>query len=431
MTSKSLNVGKSLDDWLSYIESQHPSEIELGLERGASVLEKLNITRPKGKIITVAGTNGKGSTCAMLTQYLTSQGHRVGTYTSPHFIDFNERIAINNLPCGDGSICDAFQQIERIREDTPLTYFEFSTLAALLIFSESDLDYWVLEVGLGGRLDSVNMVDTDVAVVTSIALDHTDWLGNSLDVIAQEKAGIAREGKLLISGVVNPPDTIATTATRVGAVLKQKAIDFSFLKKADSWSWSGNGQTFDLLPLPNLPIENAATVIAVLSYMGLSPCYDALATLFQQAELMGRFQKVSEAPLVYIDVAHNPEAAGELANRIRCFDKAPIAVCGMLKDKDISHVMKVLADKFSTWYLADLGGPRGAKAEDLLFKLSLHSSVRSSLVFASVADAYQAAITQAQQESRAVIVFGSFITVTDYLEHARNIQDEQTKGSIC
>jgi len=427
MTSESLTVCKSLDDWLSYIESQHPSEIELGLERGASVLAKLNIVRPKEKIITVAGTNGKGSTCAMLTQYLQSQGHSVGTYTSPHFIDFNERITIDDRPCEDDLICQAFKVIETVRGDTPLTYFEFSTLAALWIFSQANLDYWVLEVGLGGRLDSVNMVDTDVAVVTSIALDHTDWLGDSLEVIAQEKTGIARAGKLLVSGVVNPPASLANTANGIGAVLRQKGTDFSYVKKGNVWSWSGNNVRFDDLPVPNLPIENAATVVAILSYMGLSPTKEALASLFHSAQLTGRFQKVSSEPLVYIDVAHNPEAATELANRIADFESAPIAVCGMLKDKDIASVMAILGSQFSAWYCADLKGIRGAKADELFTKLT-HSYKQS---FPSVAQAYDAAVAQAIEESRAVVVFGSFVTVTDYLQHARYLQHDREKGVPC
>ena len=409
----------SLDSWLSYIESQHPSEIELGLERGSSVLEKLNISRPKGKIITVAGTNGKGSTCAMLTQYLYSQGHSVGTYTSPHFIDFNERIAINDMACDDLIICQAFSAIEAARGDTPLTYFEFSTLAALWIFSQADLDYWVLEVGLGGRLDSVNMVDTDVAVVTSIALDHTDWLGDSIEVIAREKTGIARKDKLLISGVVNPPRSLAQTAVMIGADLRQKGEDFSYQINGDQWSWTGNNQVFANLPRPNLPLENAATVVAVLSYMGFDLELLDLQALFQTAELTGRFQKVNESPLIYIDVAHNPEAAGELAKRVSQLGVKPIAVCGMLKDKDINSVMATLCDQFSSWYLADLGGPRGAKAQELGQVLArLHDIVANE--YSSIAEAFEAAACRALEENRPIIVFGSFVTVTDYLAHIKH-----------
>ncbi|MBR7889902.1 bifunctional tetrahydrofolate synthase/dihydrofolate synthase [Marinomonas sp. A79] len=407
----------SLNSWLSYIESQHPSEIELGLERGRQVLHRLNLSRPKNKVITVAGTNGKGSTCAMLTQYLCSQGFSVGTYTSPHFIAFNERIALNNLPCSDELLCRAFEVIEAAREDTPLTYFEFSTLAALWIFDQSELDYWVLEVGLGGRLDSVNMIDTDVAVVTSIALDHTDWLGDNIDIIAQEKTGIAREGKLLVSGVVNPPSTIETTATSIGAHLRQKGRDFHFTQQATSWSWQGNGIEFQNLPLPNLPLQNAATVIAVLSYMGFDLTFDDLATLFSTAQLTGRFQQVSSSPDVYIDVAHNPEAALELVQRIGRLSKAPIAVCGMLKDKDINSVMQHLGGHFSQWFCADLGGARGAKAGELLHALKTFAEAGTvkAEAFSSVSSAFDAALKIATEEERAIIVFGSFVTVSDYL----------------
>lgn len=407
----------SLSSWLSYIESQHPSEIELGLERGSKVLTRLNLSRPKINVITVAGTNGKGSTCAMLTQYLCTQNYSVGTYTSPHFLDFNERIALNNRSCDDDLICRAFEAIEAARENISLTYFEFSTLAALWIFDQSKLDYWVLEVGLGGRLDSVNMIDTDVAVVTSISLDHIDWLGDNIDVIAREKAGIARKDKLLISGVVNPPGSIATTALDVGAHLRQKGIDFSFTSNQSEWAWTGNGVQFNNLPIPSLPLQNAATVIAVLVFMGLAPAQEDLVTLFRTAQLTGRFQQVASSPDIYIDVAHNPEAAVELAHRVSHFPRQPVAVCGMLKDKDIDGVMTHLAKSFSDWFCADLAGARGARADELVEHImqcspSLLSKVKA---FGSVNDAFDAALTKAKEEQRSVIVFGSFVTVSNYL----------------
>lgn len=407
----------SLASWLSYIEGQHPSEIELGLNRGSAVLARLNLSRPKCKVITVAGTNGKGSTCAMLTQYLCSQGYSVGTYTSPHFLAFNERIALNDSPCDDDTICRAFEAVEAAREGTSLTYFEFSTLAALWVFDQSKLDYWVLEVGLGGRLDSVNMIDTDVAVVTSISLDHIDWLGDNIDVIAQEKTGIARKDKLLVSGVVNPPSTIASTALEIGANLRQKGQDFHFELNQNSWSWTGNDVCFENLPVPSLPLQNAATVIAVLVYMGLSPAYVDLVDLFSNAQLMGRFQKVATSPDVYIDVAHNPEAAIELANRISALPRKPVAVCGMLKDKDVASVMVHLADSFSDWFCTDLAGPRGAKADELIKHIAQSSPSLglSAMAFSSVSDAFSAALVKAEVDQRSVIVFGSFVTVSDYL----------------
>ncbi len=411
----------SLADWLSYIESQHPSEIELGLERGNKVLAKLGLKRPKHKVITVAGTNGKGSTCAMLTQYLVSQGYSVGTYTSPHFLHFNERIALNNQPCEDALICQAFELIEQLRADIPLTYFEFSTLAALWVFDQSELDYWVLEVGLGGRLDSVNMVDADVAVVTSIALDHVDWLGDDINVIACEKTGIAREGKLLVSGVINPPKGIADTAADIGAVLKQKGVDFQFSAKQKTWSWQNDEHRYDDLPIPSLPLQNAATVVAVLTYMGLEPKASDLAALFASAELTGRFQKVSQQPDVYIDVAHNPEAAIELQQRLAAFDTQPIAVCGMLHDKDIASVVSILANSFSTWHCTDLAGPRGAKAQELVTHLTpLGVSARC---YSNMASALISATEQARQEGRSLVVFGSFVTVSDYLQFAKGKND--------
>lgn len=407
----------SLASWLSYIESQHPSEIELGLERGNTVLARLNLSRPKYKVITVAGTNGKGSTCAMLTQYLCAQGYSVGTYTSPHFLHFNERIALNDSPCDDDILCRAFDAIETAREGIALTYFEFSTLAALWIFDQSKLDYWVLEVGLGGRLDSVNMIDTDVAVVTSIALDHMDWLGDNLDVIAREKTGIARKDKLLISGVVNPPSTIASTAQEIGAILRQKSEDFHFSRNGGVWSWLGEDVQYDNLPVPALPLQNAATVVAVLVYMGFTPTQADLSTLFANAQLTGRFQQVASSPDVYIDVAHNPEAAVELSLRLSELPTKPIAVCGMLKDKDIDAVMDHLSGSFSRWFCCDLPGPRGAKASELIKSISQqsHKSSLEEYSFQSVREAFAAALAQARVEHCPVIVFGSFVTVSEYL----------------
>lgn len=402
--------GKTLEDWLSYIESQHPNNIELGLDRCSLVLEKLNIDRPKQKVFTVAGTNGKGSTCAMLTSYFVNDGFSVGTFTSPHFLKFNERIAINGEPVTDALICEAFHFIDEIRQDIELTYFEFNTLAAFYIFSQAKLDYWVLEVGLGGRLDSVNMLDADIAIVTSISLDHTDWLGDSLDQIAIEKTGIARKGCLLVSGVVNPPTTIRSNALSIGAILKQKNEDFSFEDQGDYWSWKNKDVEFTQLCMPKLPIENAATMIASLVYSGAEPTQEKLNNLFASVSLLGRFQKVSTGPDVIIDVAHNPEAATELVKQIEKLNVRPIAVCGMLEDKDFSSVINILANSFSAWYFADLNVPRGSKAS------TLAQCLPSSSCFESVSDAFIVAKKHAIENNLPIIVFGSFHTVADYLE---------------
>lgn len=399
---------RSLTDWLSYIESQHPAEIELGLERGLTVLNQLNLGRPKEKVITVAGTNGKGSTCTMLTQYMVELGYKVGTYTSPHFLRFNERVCVNGVEVSDELLCQAFELIEQVRGDIQLTYFEFSTLAALWVFDHLELDYWVLEVGLGGRLDSVNMVDTDLAVVTSISLDHEDWLGNSIEFIGREKAGIARAGKPLVSGVVNPPSTIASVAEEVGAFLVQKHADFDFEVMGESWSWTGFGHTFMDLPLPKLPLENAATVIAVLLQLNITVSQELLSRMFERATLMGRFQKVSDSPLIYIDVAHNPEAATLLKQQVSALNGPVLAVCGMLKDKDIGSVMAILNDAFSEWFFIDLDGPRGAKASELA------QYVSDSSQYSNIRDALSAAKLAASSDST-IVVFGSFVTVSEYL----------------
>jgi len=336
----------------------------------------------------------------------------VGTFTSPHFVHFNERIAINGEPVSDEIICQAFAHIEQIRGDIALTYFEFNTLAAVHIFSNAKLDYWVLEVGLGGRLDSVNMIDADVAAVTSISLDHIDWLGDSLDIIAQEKAGIARAGKLLISGVNQPPSSLKTTALNIGADFKQKGEDFSFqLDPNNTWSWQGNGHKIEGLPVPNLPVENAATVLAILSYSGFSLDFDSLKSLMLNASLTGRYQTLMQSPHVVLDVAHNPEAALELQRRLLRSNKKAIAVCGMLHDKDIETVLGCLKTNFDHWYLADLDAPRGASAEQLSQYLENYE------MFANVGSAFDAAIKAASNEDALIIVFGSFVTVADCITH--------------
>ncbi|ADZ91324.1 bifunctional tetrahydrofolate synthase/dihydrofolate synthase [Marinomonas mediterranea] len=405
-------AAKSLSDWLSYIESQHPSEIELGLDRGLKVLAELDLKRPNKKVITVAGTNGKGSSCALITQYLISIGRTVGTYTSPHFLRFNERVSLNDRECSDELLINAFEKIENARKDTPLTFFEFSTLAALLIFSELELDYWVLEVGLGGRLDSVNMIDTDLAVVTSISLDHTDWLGDSLDVIAREKAGIARSSKPLVSGVVNPPSSISEVAQALNAPLYQKGCDFAYaIDDGQYWSWSSEKAQYSNLPRPKLPIENAATVIQALMLLDEGVSQAQLEALFSNATLKGRFELVEKDPFVYIDVAHNPEAANELKSRVSQFDKKPIAVIGMLKDKDIASVLDILKDAFQSWKVCSLNVPRGASKSELLALLP--SDVKG---FDEFEGAYSEAVKQARVENRPVVIFGSFVTVSHYLE---------------
>jgi len=403
---------KSLSDWLSYIESQHPNNIELGLDRCSAVLAKLAFDRPNEKIFTISGTNGKGSTCTFLTHYFGLKEFNVGTFTSPHFVRFNERIAINGEPVSDDIICQAFAHIEQIRGDIALTYFEFNTLAAVHIFSNAKLDYWVLEVGLGGRLDSVNMIDADVAAVTSISLDHIDWLGDSLEIIAQEKAGIARAGKLLISGVNQPPSSLKATALKIGADFKQKGEDYSFsLEQDGTWSWQGNGETVKGLPVPNLPVENAATVLAILSYSGFRLDFDTLESLMLDASLTGRYQTLMQSPHVVLDVAHNPEAALELQRRLLRSNKKAIAVCGMLHDKDIESVLSCLKANFDQWYLADLDAPRGASAQQLSQYLDNYQ------MFENVGSAFDAAVKVASKEDALIIVFGSFVTVADCITH--------------
>lgn len=401
----------SLDSWLSYIESQHPAEIELGLDRGLAVLQRLDLSRPKHKVITVAGTNGKGSTCTLISSYLVRQGYRVGTYTSPHFLRFNERVALDSQPCSDSLLMEAFAVVEQARGDIPLTYFEFSTLAGLWVFSQQSLDYWVLEVGLGGRLDSVNMIDTDVAVITSIALDHMDWLGDSIEVIGREKAGICRPGKPLVNGMYQGPASIAQVAAEQNAIYSEKGVDFRTEVTASGMEFHGFDQHLVGLPLPKLPQENVATVIAALIQAEVEIDHGILSQTLADTTLTGRFQQVANDPVIYLDVAHNPEAAGTLVQQLQGLERQPIAICGMLKDKDIASVMALLKNSFASWHLLDLDVPRGSKADHLKQYLPAAQTHQ----YSSMAEALAVASDEARKEQRAIVVFGSFITVTEYL----------------
>ncbi|MBR9828245.1 MAG: bifunctional tetrahydrofolate synthase/dihydrofolate synthase [Oceanospirillales bacterium] len=413
---------QTLDAWLARIEACHPSEIELGLTRLAEVAARLPIDLERSSKIIVAGTNGKGSTVAMLESILRQQGVSVGVYTSPHFLRYNERITLNGMPVDDECLCQAFAVIEQARGETPLTYFEYGTLAALLIFSQAQVDVALLEVGLGGRLDAVNIVDADIAVVTTVALDHTDWLGSDRETIGFEKAGIFRTGKPALCGDVAAPDSVIRHADSLAAPLYRNGVDYRFERGAGSWNWNGldaqgNACSFNALPLPTLPLSNAALVMQVLQLLPFSVSESAVRQGFARACLAGRMQPVQIGALAAtLDVAHNPEAALYLADTLRreqCEGQLHL-VLGMLADKDIRAVVEQLVPVVDRWYPVTLDVPRGATADTLVGVLA-EAGVDAASIHAAddVADAV--AMLQALDARDRVVIAGSFFTVAEAL----------------
>ncbi|MGY3868880.1 bifunctional tetrahydrofolate synthase/dihydrofolate synthase [Aeromonas crassostreae] len=402
---------RSLVDWLSYLEQIHPVNIDMGLTRVGEVARRMGLTRLPGKVLTVAGTNGKGSSCAMAASILMAAGYRAGVYSSPHLLRFTERVRVNGQELADSEHCAAFAEVEAARGEIALTFFEFATLAALWLFRRHAPDVVLLEVGLGGRLDATNVVESDVAMITSIALDHCDWLGDTREAVAVEKAGVYRAGKPAISGEPHPPVTIASEAARIKASLRQVGIDFRGDEHQGDWDYHGQHHWLGL-PKPALPLMNAVTVLAALESLGLPLPEPAIREGLANARLAGRMQRLQHEPLVIVDVAHNPHSAAYLASQLRqipCQGRR-LAVVGMLKDKDMAGSLAELDGLIDHWYLASLTGPRGATAALLADALGQDGAAQ----YDAVSEAYRQALADASP-SDMVIVFGSFYTVADIL----------------
>lgn len=400
-----------LATWLHYLEHLHSQAIDLGLDRIQRVAARLDLLKPAPFVFTVAGTNGKGTTCRTLETLLMAAGYRVGVYSSPHLVRYTERVRVQGTELDEARHSASFAAIEAGRGDISLTYFEFGTLSALNLFREAQLDVVILEVGLGGRLDATNIVDADVAVITSIALDHTDWLGPDRASIGREKAGVFRGGKPAVVGEADMPDTIAQVAAEKGAQLLQINRDWQWQREGDSWTLQdAQGELRDL-PLPQVPLPNAATAIAALRASGLTVSEALIRQHLPLAILPGRFQTVSTAPRVILDVAHNPHAAYYLASRLAELPAHGTvhAVVGMLHDKDIAGTLAALAPQVKRWYCAPLDGPRGASADELMAHLQGGSA------WQSVEAAWQAARQQAQPDD-VILVCGSFHTVAQVMQ---------------
>jgi len=396
----------SLEEWLVYLEQLHGQAIELGLDRIRHVATELNLLKPAPFVFTVGGTNGKGTTCRTLEVLLIAAGYRVGVYSSPHFIRYAERVRINGQELSDQQHISSFDSLNQGRGETSLTFFEFSTLSALQLFKQSDLDVVILEVGLGGRLDATNIVDADVAVLTSIALDHTDWLGPDRESIGREKAGIFRQGKPAVVGEPDMPVTISKVAQDKGAILLARGKEWSYSASSHSWQFQDIQGKLTELPLPQIPLANAATALAALRVSGLTLSEAVLRESIATATLPGRFQIVQHSPLVILDVAHNPHAARYLVEKIeQLAPKGKVhGVLGMLHDKDIEGTITILSEAVDQWYCASLDGPRGASAQ------RLQQSLPEAECYDRVEQAWQAALSQADADD-VVLVCGSFHTV--------------------
>ena len=408
---------RTLNDWLEYQLQIHPKSIDMGLDRISEVAKRLGIEKPAPRIITVAGTNGKGSTVAFIEAIARAAGWKVGAFTSPHILDYNERIRIDGINVGDAPLIMAFEKIEaaRIQAEIPLTFFEFSTLAALLIFAEYDLDLVILEVGLGGRLDATNIIDPDVAVITTVDLDHQDYLGTDRESIGFEKAGIIRAWKPVIFGEKDPPSSALRRAYELGATAIRGHSDYLIEKQENSWRWREPGYEIQL-PMPSLAapvqIENAATAIAALRALSDEINDAAIIEGVRNARVPGRLQKISVEPDIVLDVAHNPQAAKQLSQWLLEHPKTTYAVFAALADKDIEAIISLLQPQIKHWFLAgiDDAGPRNLTAAQLETRVKDQITEPVLSCHGNIAQAMQAALQRATADER-VLVFGSFHTV--------------------
>jgi len=414
---------QTLDDWLDWLQTLSPREIVLGLERVEEVLERLAIPRPS-LVITVAGTNGKGSTVAMLESILRRDGARTGCYTSPHLSRYNERMRVDGEPLDDDAVIRALQQVETVRGDVPLTYFEFGTLAAFLAFDAAGVDTWILEVGMGGRLDAVNAISPDASLITNIGLDHCAWLGDDRESIAREKAGIMRAGIPTVFGSPDMPAAIGDAATATGAILLAAGRDFGFGCEAGSatWSWRGQSHALPALGKPSLvgemQLQNAAAVLALLEALGRDDLLvaDFLDAALAEVRLAGRFQVIDRAQRWILDVAHNPDAGKVLdvllARHGR--DGELTAVIGMLADKDVEGFISTFGHHVAQWIAVGIEGSRGGAATPLAQKIA-NVTGKACLIAATLEEGLREASRRAAAGDT-ILVTGSFYVVGPALD---------------
>ncbi|WP_088332262.1 bifunctional tetrahydrofolate synthase/dihydrofolate synthase [Lacimicrobium sp. SS2-24] len=412
MTPPSSGQPQDLSGWLSYLESIHPASIDMGLDRIRLVYERLDLDLHRSQVITVAGTNGKGTTCAMIEQGLMQAGQTTAVYSSPHLLDYRERVRVNHQLLSAQSHCDAFSRVEKARGDITLTYFEFGTLAALVLMAEAKPDYLILEVGLGGRLDAVNIIDADIAVITTIGLDHQEYLGTDREQIGVEKAGILRHNKVAVIGEPHPPVALIDVVKHMTTQAYWQGTSFRYQLQADAFVWQSDSGLEITSRVPHIPAPNAATALKVLELTEHLSALD-VDLLFEQVRVPGRCQLLSRKPDVLVDVAHNTQAVSYLCEqlRLRHWRKLHLVV-GMLKDKDIEGCLNLLRPFEPNWYLADLEGPRAASATTLASYLHENDNIST---FDNVKSALAGAKAAADEDDL-ILVFGSFVTLAAVLE---------------
>ena len=414
----------TVDEWLEWQQTVHPLNIDFKLERILSVYKKLNISKVANKIITVAGTNGKGSTVSFLESILRTKKYKVGTFTSPHILRYNERIKINGIEIDDKSLLDTFELIDDIRGNTTLTYFEFATLSAFYLFSKAQLDVAVLEVGLGGRLDATNIVDSDISIITSIGIDHTEFLGNTIDSIALEKAGVMRPFKKCIYAQSNPPAALLKYA-------KNKSVNLlihnnDYVLKKNSHSWSLKSKNMSIINIPNLKMIGdyqynyaAASILALETILPESLVnHNHIKQALSETEISGRFQYISKNPDIIVDVAHNEDAAKSLAENIKKIGKSKInVVLGVLADKDVYSIVEPFSSIVDHWYIGTINSERGMNSDEIKYRInSIYKNKLSISTYTSVTSAFELAKSE-QTNDKLLLVYGSFYTVAEALKY--------------
>ncbi|CAB1276232.1 bifunctional tetrahydrofolate synthase/dihydrofolate synthase [Candidatus Nitrosacidococcus tergens] len=414
-----------LQDWLDWQENAHWPRIDPGLVRAGSVLQKMELTQPPFLVITVSGTNGKGSTVAMLENILVIAGYKVGSYTSPHLFRYNERIKLQGIPVTDEVICDSFDRIDKARQNTSLSYFEFGTVAAIDIFHREKIDIALLEVGLGGRLDAVNAIDPDIGIVTTVDLDHIHILGNTREEIGLEKAGIFRPNQFAICGDFDPPQSLIKRAKELNTSFYQAGEDYHYYITQQDWSWESKHMQYAHLPHPNLKgiyqYQNAASVLMALEIINdrLPTSEESISKGLESIALLGRFQQVTGAVDQIFDVSHNPQGAQLLAQSL---DQYPIqgrtyAVFSMLADKDIEGTVALLKNHIHTWFLGGLMEERGLAEEALFWRINSIIDPQKIRLCSTIPMAYLQAIRHARPGDR-ILAFGSFHTVEEAMREA-------------
>jgi len=411
--------------WLKYLEKIDKTII-FNLNELKSIAKKLNLLNFKEFIFTVAGTNGKGTTCAMLETLLLKSGYKVGLYTSPHLISYLERVRINGSILNEEQHISSFKYIELVRCSTVLSYFEFITLAALMLFKQYSLDVIILEVGLGGRLDATNIIDSDLSIITNIGIDHTYILGKNRFSIAREKSGIFRKNKISVIGEKNIPDSMNQIAKEKKTILKKINKDWSWNKKNNHWNFIHSNIELHGLPLTHIPLSNTAIALSALYYAGFKITEEVVRKSISTVNLPGRFQIISTFPYIIVDVAHNPHASLYLFKKINNLNLTGkiYALVGFLKDKDITGIINPFKNTINYWYAAPLQTNRTATIEQL--KKFLPSD--NTLVLNSIYESYKI-IRISLKKQDAILIFGSFLTVSEFIS-AKNIEDNVNISKI-